>query len=150
MRPALLAFIFAGLPNPCLAQTGATPVAVSSPWARATAGGQDTGAAYLTLLSPAADELLAASTPVAATTEVHEMAMDGAVMRMRPVPLIPLPAGQPVTLKPGGYHLMLMHLQTPLVAGQTFPLHLTFAHAGPADVTVVVEKLGASAPGDAR
>ena len=144
MRPALLAIMLAGLPPAALAQSPL--VTVSAPWARATAGGQNTGAAYLTLLSPAPDQLTGASTPVADAAEVHENVMDGTVMRMRSVPFLDLPAGNPVTLAPGGYHIMLMHLHAPLVAGQSFPLRLTFAHAGPMDVMVSVAKLGASGP----
>ena len=144
MRIALLAALLAGLPVPTRAQNA--PVTVSAPWARATAGGQTTGAAYLTLLSPLPDQLTGASTPAADTAEVHENVMDGAVMRMRPIPALDLPAGKPVALAPGGYHVMLMHLRAPLVVGQSFPLHLTFAHAAPVDITVPVAKLGASGP----
>ena len=145
MRPALFAVLLAGLPAFALAQ--APSVAVSSPWARATAGGQTTGAAYLTVLSPAPDQLTGASTPVADTAEVHENVMDGTVMRMRPIPALDLPAGKAVALAPGGYHVMLMHLHAPLKEGDSFPLHLTFAHAAPVDVTVLVAKLGATGPG---
>lgn len=149
MRTALLAALWAGLSLPAYAQSPPA-VSVSAPWARATAGGQTTGAAYLTLTSPMADQLLAASTPVAGTAEVHENVMDGTIMRMRPIPHLDLPANTAVTLKPGGYHVMLTDLHAPLIAGQSFPLHLTFAHAAPVDLTVTVEKLGASGPGDGK
>ena len=119
---------------------------MTQPWARATAGGQTTGAAYVTLSSRTGDKLVGASTPAATTAAVHENAMDGTIMRMRAVPALDLPAGAVVAMKPGGYHIMLMNLHAPLVAGQSFPLHLVFANGATADVTVPVEKLGAAGP----
>ena len=74
------------------------------------------------------------------------MAMDGAVMRMRPVEGIDLPPGQAVALKPGGYHIMLMNLRAPLTVGQTFPLHLTFANSPAEDVQVMVQPASATGP----
>jgi periplasmic copper chaperone A len=122
---------------------------VNKAWARATAGKADTGVAYLTIQSPATDRLVSASTPVAKTAELHTMSMQGMVMKMRPLPGLDIPAGQPVTLKPGGDHIMLMGLNQPLRAGQTFPLTLDFEKAGPRTVTVTVEKAGANGPGPA-
>ena len=118
----------------------------SNAWSRATPGGSSIGAAYLTLVSPAGDSLTGVSSPVAKTASVHEMAMDGAVMRMRQLPALPLPPGQPVTLAPGGYHIMLEGLNAPLKQGQTIPLHLTFAKSAPVDVTATVAAIGASGP----
>jgi len=68
------------------------------------------------------------------------------VMKMRPLAGLDVPAGQPVTLKPSGDHIMLMGLNGPLREGQSFPLTLTFEKAGTRDVTVAVEKPGASGP----
>ena len=76
-----------------------------------------------------ATQLVGASTPVAGTTEVHEMKMEGDVMRMRAVPKLDLPAGQVVELKPGGYHIMLQELKQPLAKGATVPLTLVFRDA---------------------
>ncbi len=116
---------------------------VPNAWARASAGGATTGAAYLTVIGGAqADQLVAASTPVAATAEVHQTLTENGVMKMRPVADLPVPAGQPVTLAPGGTHIMLMGLKQPLVAGQSFPLTLKFAHAGQVTVDVKVQPLG--------
>jgi periplasmic copper chaperone A len=129
-----------------LAQTGA--VQVKDVWARATPGGAQTAAVYATLQSPAGDELTAASTPVAKEAQLHQMAMEGGVMKMRQIEQVDLPAGQPVTLKPGGYHIMLVGILHPLVEGQTFPMTLTFAKAGTRDVTVAVQKIGAMGPAD--
>ena len=120
---------------------------VNNAWARATAGKADTGVAYVAIQSPTADRLLSLSTPVAKKAELHTMSMQGMVMKMRPLSGLDIPAGQPVTLKPGGDHIMLMGLNQPLRAGQTFPLTLDFEKAGSRTVTVTVEKAGATAPG---
>lgn len=119
---------------------------VSNAWARATPPGAKDGVAYLTIESPAADRLVSASTPVAKKAELHTMSMQGMVMKMRPLAGLDIPAGQPVTLKPGGEHVMLMGLDHPLREGQSFPLTLDFAKAGPRTVTVSVEKPGATGP----
>ncbi|MDB5939812.1 MAG: hypothetical protein JWP77_2176, partial [Polaromonas sp.] len=67
--------------------------------------------------------------PVAGVAEVHEMKMEGDIMRMRALPMLDLPAGQTVQLKPGGYHLMLMDLKQPLPKGGTVPLTLRLQNA---------------------
>jgi copper(I)-binding protein len=135
------------LATAALAQT--TQPQITNAWARATAGTAQPGVAYLTIQSPTADRLVAASTPVAKKAELHTMSMSGAVMQMRPVAGIDIPAGQPVTLKPGGEHIMLMGLDHALREGQHFPLTLTFEKAGTREVAVAVEKAGATAPGTA-
>jgi copper(I)-binding protein len=122
---------------------------VTNAWARATSGTSQPGVAYLTIQSATPDRLVAASTPVAKTTELHTMSMSGGVMQMRPAAGIDIPVGQPVTLKPGGEHIMLMGLDHALREGQHFPLTLTFEKAGAREVTVAVEKAGATAPGTA-
>ena len=127
-----------------LAQTG--QLEVSNAWARATPAKAENGVAYLTIRSPTADRLLSVSSPVAKKTELHTMEMSGMVMKMRPLAGLDVPAGQPVTLKPSGDHIMLMGLNGPLREGQSFPLTLTFEKAGTRDVTVAVEKPGASGP----
>ncbi len=126
------------------AQTG--QLAVDNAWARATPGKSDIGAAYVTIHSPTDDRLVAASTPVAKKAELHTMEMSGMVMKMRPISSIDIPAGQSVSLAPGGMHIMLMGLKQPLKAGQSFPLTLTFVKAGTRTVNVAVEKVGASGP----
>jgi copper(I)-binding protein len=122
-------------------------VMVEDAWARASAGAATTGAAYVTLKGGTqADSLVAVSTPIAATAEVHETVNDHGVMKMRPAGPIPVPPGQMVTFAPGGNHIMLMGLKQKLVAGQSFPLTLTFAHAAPVTVDVKVRGLGHEAP----
>jgi periplasmic copper chaperone A len=128
----------------------ATPtVTVSQPWARASAGAATTGAAYVTLTGGASDDtLVGVSAPVADTVQVHESSAEGGVMRMRQVTGgVAIPARKTVSLQPGGYHIMMIGLHQPLVAGQSFPLTLTFAHAAPATVTVTVRPIGAAAVG---
>ncbi len=125
----------------------AQTVAASNVWARATPPSASTAVIYMTLTSLAGDRLTSASTPVADVAQVHEMKMEGNVMRMREVQGLELPAGKPVTLQPGGYHLMLEHLKGPLKVGESVPVHLTFAHAPPVDVTAQVQPIGAAGPG---
>jgi copper(I)-binding protein len=130
---------------PAMAQTPA--VQVDNAWARATAAGAKAGAIYLTLTDTGApDHVVGASTPVAAMAQVHETVNDNGVMRMRPVPALPLETGKPVVLKPGSYHLMLMGLRQQLKPGDSFPVTLTFEHAAPVTATVTVGTAGASAP----
>jgi copper(I)-binding protein len=128
-----------------VAQTG--QVEVKDAWARATPGKAENGAAYLTIESPVADRLVAASTPVAKKAGLHTMTMEGSVMKMRPLNGIDVPANQPVTLKPGGIHIMLQGLNEPLQAGKSFLLTLTFEKAGQKQVAVEIEKAGAAGPG---
>ena len=126
------------------AQTTATEA-----WARGTVAAQKASGAFVQLRSPDAARLVAASSPVAGRVEIHEMAMDDGVMRMRQLPALELPAGKLVELKPGGLHLMLMDLKSPLKAGETLPLTLTVERAGKPVETlqlqVPVRALGAKA-----
>jgi len=126
------------------AQTGS--VEVRDAWARATPGKADIGGVYLSLQSPVSDRLTGLSTPVASTAQLHTGTMEGGIMKMRPLPELDLPAGQPVTLKPGAMHIMLLGLTGPLRPGQSFPLTLVFEKAGTREVTVSVEKAGAMGP----
>jgi copper(I)-binding protein len=116
---------------------------VSNAWSRATPAKAENGAAYVTILSPTPDRLLSASSPVAKKAELHTMEMAGMVMKMRPTAGHDIPAGQPVALKPGGEHIMLIGLQQPLREGQSFTLTLNFEKAGARTVSVAVEKAGA-------
>ena len=127
-----------------IAQT--SELVIKNVWARAMPGGAQTGAAYATIISPTADRLTAVSSPVAKTAQLHTMSMDDGIMRMRAVEGIDVPAGQAVTLKPGGFHIMLEGLNQPLHEGQSFPLTLTFEKAGQRQVTVPVAKAGSMGP----
>lgn len=100
-------------------------VQVDDPWVRATVAPQKATGAFMQLTSAKPVRVVAASSPVAAVVEIHEMKMDGGVMKMRAVDALPLPAGQAVALAPGGYHVMLMGLKRPIKAGEAVPLTLT-------------------------
>lgn len=97
---------------------------VTDPWVRGTVARQQTTAMYAQITSAKGGRLVSASSTVAGTVEIHEMTMQGDVMKMRAVPGVDLPAGAPVDFKPGGYHLMLMDLKQPLAAGQSVPVTL--------------------------
>lgn len=122
-------------------------VTATQAWSRATPPGAQTAAVYVTLKAPTQDKLVGITTPEAMKAEVHLMAMNGNVMVMRDIPGgLPLPPGQPVSLQPGGYHIMLTGLTGPLKLGQTFPLHLTFQKSQPIDIVARVAAIGASTP----
>jgi copper(I)-binding protein len=105
-------------------------VDVQNAWARTSVQGQKATGAFMTLTAKEPTRLVAISTPVAAVAEVHEMKLDGDVMRMRAVPGgLELPAGKPVALSPGGYHVMLMDLKAALPKDSTIPLTLLFKDA---------------------
>lgn len=110
-----------------LAQTA--PVKVEGAWARATVQGQKGTGAFMSLTAREGTTLVGVSSPVAGVAEVHEMKMEGDIMKMRAVPALDLPAGKKVDLKPGGYHVMLMDLKAPLVKDSTVPVTLTFKDA---------------------
>jgi len=131
-----------------LAQTSTPRVRVEQPWARATAGSGLNGVVYMTLTNTgeATDRLLAAASPVAARAEFHSHIDDDGVMRMRKADAVDLKPGEPVVLKPGGLHVMLVGLKAPLREGENFSLALTFEAGGTVQVTVRVEKLGALEP----
>jgi len=126
------------------AQTGS--IEIKEAWARATPGGAQNGAAYVTLVSPTGDRLTGVSSPVAEKAELHQMTNDGGIMKMREVTAIELPPGTPVSLKPGGLHVMLMGLTHPLQPGQSVPMTLQFEKSGTREVDVAVGKVGATGP----
>lgn len=103
-----------------------TTVQVEDPWVRGTVTGQPATGAFMRLTPSAHARLVAARSPVAGVVEIHEMAMDGDVMKMRQIPGLDLAAGRTMDLKPGGYHVMLMSLKQPLKGGQSVPLTLIF------------------------
>jgi periplasmic copper chaperone A len=105
-------------------------VEVENAWVRATVPGQMATGAFMTLTAKEGAQLVGASTPVAGVAQVHEMKMDGGVMKMAEVKGgLELPAGKAVQLKPGGYHVMLMDLKSTLAKDSTVPLTLTFKDA---------------------
>ena len=93
-------------------------------WARATVQGQTTAGAYMQLTSSERASLVGAESPAAASVEIHEMKMEGKVMRMRALSRLELLPGKTVELKPGGYHIMLLELKRPLKKGEIVPIRL--------------------------
>ncbi len=112
-------------------------------WARATPAGAKAGAAFVRIenIGDAADQLLSASSDVAAMTEIHQMSMENNTMTMKPAGVLDVPAHGELVLKPHSYHVMLMGLKKPLNEGDTFVVTLTFAKAGKVDLQVVVGKV---------
>lgn len=111
-------------PSAALAQ-----VAVMDPWVRGTVPAQKATGAFMQLKSAKDAALVGVTSPIAGIVEIHQMKMEGAVMRMGAVPRLELPAGKVVDLKPGGYHVMLMDLKQPIGSGTTVPLTLRFEDA---------------------
>jgi periplasmic copper chaperone A len=119
-------------------------ITIGHAYARATAAGQPTGGGFMKLINAGSnDKLLSVSAEVSKTVELHEMKMDGDVMKMRQIDGIDLQAGKTVELKPGGYHVMFIGLKAPLKAGDKFPVKLKFEKAGEVMVEVNVEAPGA-------
>jgi periplasmic copper chaperone A len=122
---------------------------VSDAWVRGTVAQQKATGMFAQITSVQGAKLVAASSPVAGVVEIHEMSMDGNVMKMRAVPALPLPAGKAVELKPGGFHVMLMDLKQPLKAGDTVPVVLVVEASdgkrSNVDVKATVRALGANA-----
>jgi periplasmic copper chaperone A len=128
-------------------------VTVKEPWVRATVAQQKATGAFLQIHSTQGAQLVSARSPVAGVVEIHEMAMDGNVMRMRALPRgLPLPAGKVVELKPGGYHLMLMDLKGPIQDGQSVPLTLVIeskdGQKQTLEVKATARPLNAAAPSE--
>jgi copper(I)-binding protein len=114
----------------CCLPAQAANVGIDEAWARATVPGQPVGAVYLVIETDADARLVGASSPIASRVEVHEMKMDGSIMRMREVEAVELPKGQSVALQPGGLHLMLMNLKKPIAPGEVILVTLIVESGG--------------------
>jgi copper(I)-binding protein len=135
----------------CSALPALAQVAVSEPWVRGTVPRQQATGAFMQLQASENSRLVAARSPVAGVVEIHEMAMEKDIMRMRALPKgLDLPAGKPIELKPGGFHVMLMDLKQQIKGGEVVPLTLVIE--GPdkkqtlVEVKATVRALGAAAP----
>ncbi|MBE7939747.1 MULTISPECIES: copper chaperone PCu(A)C [Ramlibacter] len=149
--PALAAVLWASGATAASAQGTSAPAAsaasnakaaaaqVEGGWVRATVAGQQGTGAFMRITTREPMQLLAVRTPVAGEAEVHEMKMEGGVMRMRPAGAIALQPGQPLELKPGGLHLMLMDLKRPLPAGSQVPVTLVLKDAQGVERTVALQ-----------
>ena len=122
---------------------------ISQPWTRATPATAQSAGGFLTVTNKGTtpDRLIAARSAASAKVEVHEMRMDGNVMKMRELEKgLEIPAGATVMLKPGGYHIMFMGLKAPFAKDTKVPVTLVFENAGSLDIVLDVEALGAGAP----
>lgn len=126
-------------------------IIISGAFTRATLPNAPVAGGFLTLTNKGSEDdvLVSASSDVAQETQIHEMAMDGNVMKMRQLPDgLTLPAGESVTLKPGGFHIMFMGLKGPLVEGESVEVTLNFAKAGPVAISLIVGAAAATAPAE--
>ena len=123
---ALFAALSTGV---AMAHPDAAHVQAEGAWARASVPGQQATGAFMRLTAQEPLVLVGVETPAAAAGEIHEMKMEGDVMRMRAIDSLPLPEGQTVELKPGGYHLMFQQLKAPLQEGTQVPVTLIFKDA---------------------
>jgi copper(I)-binding protein len=122
---------------------------ISGGFARATLPNAPVGGGFLTITNTGSedDTLVSATSPAAGEVQLHEMKMDGDVMKMAELPGgIAVPAGATVTLAPGGLHLMFMGLTGPLVENEAVPVTLTFAKAGAVEIVLLVASPGAREP----
>ena len=151
---AILAVLLSVLPRAAFAtdyKLGA--LEIDQPWSRATPPTAPTAGGFLTITNrgTAPDRLVAARTAAAGQAQIHQMKMEGDVMRMRELENgLEIPPGATVKLAPGGYHLMLMQLKAPLKAGERVPVTLVFEKAGSIDVELDVQAMGSTAPAHGR
>jgi copper(I)-binding protein len=121
-------------------------IKIENAYTRSTVPGQQVAGGFMKIENKGGvDQLISASSPAAGEVQLHEMAMEGNVMKMRQVKDIAVPAGATVELKPGGLHLMFMNIKAPLAAGETVPVKLKFAKAGEVEVKMPVNAMGAGA-----
>jgi len=150
LRTELLALVVAFLAVPAAAQDYRVgSLEIGHPWTRATAPTAPTGGGFLTVTNKGAtpDKLISAKSAAAETVQIHEMKMDGNVMRMREqAGGLEIPPGATVTLAPGHFHLMMMGLKGPLKQGEKVPVTLVFEKAGSIDVELAVMAMGTRAP----
>jgi copper(I)-binding protein len=124
-------------------------ITIEAPWARVTPGGAKVAGGYMKIINNGKepDRLIGGSVPFASRFEIHEMSMDGGMMKMRELPKgIEIRPGQTVELTPGGYHLMFQELKSGLKQGQTVKGTLVFEKAGKVDVEYRVGPIGGGAP----
>jgi copper(I)-binding protein len=130
---------------PIVAMAQQDGIRVENAWSRVAMQG-GTGVVYLSITdSGAPDRLMSIAAPVAAKAELHESFTEHGVAKMRGVATLPVVPGTPVTLAPGGYHIMLMGLKQQLKEGDSFPVTLSFERAGQVTATVTVRRIGGGA-----
>jgi copper(I)-binding protein len=158
MTSMLRTLVYATLVSTMLAaparaeEVKAGDLVITQAWSRATPGGAKIGGGYLTIENKGAapDRLIGVAGEVAGKIEVHEMAMKDGVMTMRPLDKgLTIEPGKTVKLAPGGYHLMMFDLKSPLKQGDKVPVTLEFEKAGKVTVSLDVQGIGAQAPASA-
>jgi len=112
-------------------------VTVKDAWVRGTVPAQNVTGAFMTVTSSVDAKLVGASTPIASMTEIHESKMKDGVNQMNAVESVALPAGKAVALKPGSYHMMMMGLTKPVVAGEKVPIELIVESGGKRSIVKV-------------
>jgi len=125
---------------------------IEKPWARATPPGAAVGGGYMTVRNKgvAGDRLVGVTSPASARVEMHEMAMDKDVMRMREIKGVDVPAKGAVEFKPGGFHLMFIELKAPLKQGEKVPVTLRFEKSGEVKADFAIEAAGAGSAHSAK
>ncbi len=145
------ALIFAGAAGADDYKIGA--LTIEQPWTRATPGGAQVAGGYMKIVNSGSepDRLVGVSSPIAARGELHEMAVQGGVMTMRPLPQgVEIGSGRSVSLKPSGLHIMFTELKAPVKQGERVPATLEFARAGKLNVEFQAEAVGAREPSSAH
>lgn len=107
----------------------ADAVDIQDAWVRGTVAAQKASGAYMRITAAEDVRLIGASSPVAEVTEVHEMAVENDVMKMRRIESLDIPAGTTVEFQPQGHHIMLMGLKQALAEGESVALTFTFERA---------------------
>jgi copper(I)-binding protein len=146
---ALAVALFAA---PVRAEEGGKILVITQAWSRATPGGARIAGGYLTIanMGNVPDRLIGGSSDIAGKVEVHEMAMNNGVMTMRPLDKgLVIEPGKTVKLAPGGYHLMMFDLKSPLKQGDKVPVTLEFEKAGKVGLLLDVQGVGAQGPAGA-
>jgi copper(I)-binding protein len=121
------------------------PLVIDHPWSRATPKGAAVAGGYMKITNTGStpDRLLGGATEVAKKFEIHEMRMDGGVMKMRELASgLEIAPGATVEFKPGSYHVMMMNLAKPFVQGERVKASLTFEKAGKVEIEFAVEAIG--------
>ena len=121
------------------AASAAAQVTVREPWIRATVPAAQATGAFMELVSKQDARLVEVRSPAAGIIEIHQMSMQGDRMMMSAVEGIDLPAGKPVALASGGYHIMMMDLKRQMKAGETVPMTLVIQGKGKKPETVQVQ-----------
>jgi copper(I)-binding protein len=147
---SITALVLATLPdNAAAADVKIDELVISKAWTRVTPPGAKVAGGFLTITNTgnSADRLLGGSVDIAGRIEIHEMTMEGGVMKMRELAKgLEIKPGETVELKPGGYHVMFMDLKASPVAGQTIAGTLKFENAGEVKIAYDVAPLGAKSP----